>query len=216
MLRIPCSYCGERDHTEFTYGGDGSILHAETKYPGIPKLPIRESSIRAKCETYSIGQIPKILARLSEGKYKTYEQGKVEAMAKGQRLLGLNEVQIHTKLPTQAVRFSFEMAGKKADELIGDGIIAATPHGSTAYYRSVGGKPFGKGIRIAFNNVWPRRKPVELKGGVAVVRILRDNAWLVADNNPDMLALKPGDSVEIRPCESKAVFVRIELFKPRR
>lgn len=24
MLRIPCPYCGERDHTEFTYGGDAS------------------------------------------------------------------------------------------------------------------------------------------------------------------------------------------------
>ena len=22
MLRIPCPYCGERDHTEFRYGGD--------------------------------------------------------------------------------------------------------------------------------------------------------------------------------------------------
>jgi len=192
-----------------TYGGDGSILHAEAKYPGIPKLPIRESSIRAKCETYAVDQIPKMLARLSEGKYKTYEQGKVEAVAKGQTLLGLNEVQIHTKVPTQAVRFSFEMDGKKVDEIIGDGLIAATPHGSTAYYRSIGGKPFGKGIRIAFNNVWPRRKPVELKGGVAVVKILRDNAWLAADNNPEMISLKPGDAVEIRQCESKAIFVKI-------
>ena len=28
MIRINCPYCGERDHSEFTYGGDGSI-----KYP---------------------------------------------------------------------------------------------------------------------------------------------------------------------------------------
>ena len=25
MIRIKCPFCGERDHTEFTYGGDGSI-----------------------------------------------------------------------------------------------------------------------------------------------------------------------------------------------
>lgn len=24
MLRIPCPYCGERDYTEFTYGGDAN------------------------------------------------------------------------------------------------------------------------------------------------------------------------------------------------
>ncbi len=25
MIRIPCPFCGERDHSEFTYGGDASI-----------------------------------------------------------------------------------------------------------------------------------------------------------------------------------------------
>tara|TARA_Y100001960_G_C14727725_1_gene855791 strand:+ start:167 stop:457 length:291 start_codon:yes stop_codon:yes gene_type:complete len=28
MIRINCPFCGERDHSEFTYGGDASI-----KYP---------------------------------------------------------------------------------------------------------------------------------------------------------------------------------------
>jgi sarcosine oxidase subunit delta len=30
MLRIPCPFCGERDHTEFSYGGDASV-----EYPPI-------------------------------------------------------------------------------------------------------------------------------------------------------------------------------------
>ena len=30
MIRINCPYCGERDHSEFTYGGDASI-----KYPNL-------------------------------------------------------------------------------------------------------------------------------------------------------------------------------------
>ncbi len=25
MIRIPCPFCGERDHAEFTYGGDAAI-----------------------------------------------------------------------------------------------------------------------------------------------------------------------------------------------
>jgi len=36
MLRIPCPFCGERDHSEFSYGGDGSI-----KYPPLD-APIGE------------------------------------------------------------------------------------------------------------------------------------------------------------------------------
>ena len=30
MIRIPCPYCGERDHSEFGYGGDGTI-----EYPAL-------------------------------------------------------------------------------------------------------------------------------------------------------------------------------------
>ena len=30
MLRIDCPFCGERDHSEFAYGGDASV-----EYPGL-------------------------------------------------------------------------------------------------------------------------------------------------------------------------------------
>ena len=30
MIRINCPYCGERDHSEFSYGGDATI-----KYPSL-------------------------------------------------------------------------------------------------------------------------------------------------------------------------------------
>ena len=33
MIRIPCPYCGERDHSEFTYGGDGSIVYPALDAP---------------------------------------------------------------------------------------------------------------------------------------------------------------------------------------
>jgi sarcosine oxidase subunit delta len=29
MLRIHCPFCGERDHNEFTYGGDATITYPE-------------------------------------------------------------------------------------------------------------------------------------------------------------------------------------------
>ncbi len=27
MIRIPCPFCGVRDHSEFSYGGDGAIVY---------------------------------------------------------------------------------------------------------------------------------------------------------------------------------------------
>ncbi len=29
MIRIDCPFCGTRDHSEFSYGGDGSIVYPE-------------------------------------------------------------------------------------------------------------------------------------------------------------------------------------------
>jgi sarcosine oxidase subunit delta len=36
MIRIPCPFCGVRDHSEFSYGGDGSI-----EYPPLD-APVQE------------------------------------------------------------------------------------------------------------------------------------------------------------------------------
>jgi len=33
MIRIRCPFCGERDHSEFTYGKDGSIHYPELEAP---------------------------------------------------------------------------------------------------------------------------------------------------------------------------------------
>ena len=33
MIRIKCPFCGERDHSEFTYGGDASISYPSLEAP---------------------------------------------------------------------------------------------------------------------------------------------------------------------------------------
>ena len=33
MIRINCPFCGERDHSEFSYGGDGSIVYPALDAP---------------------------------------------------------------------------------------------------------------------------------------------------------------------------------------
>jgi heterotetrameric sarcosine oxidase delta subunit len=53
MLRINCPFCGERDHSEFTYGGDATVVYPALDAPleawieavyvrGNPKGPHRE------------------------------------------------------------------------------------------------------------------------------------------------------------------------------
>jgi sarcosine oxidase subunit delta len=33
MLRIHCPFCGERDHSEFTYGGDATVAYPDLSAP---------------------------------------------------------------------------------------------------------------------------------------------------------------------------------------
>ena len=33
MIRIRCPFCGERDHSEFTYGGDASVTYPPLEAP---------------------------------------------------------------------------------------------------------------------------------------------------------------------------------------
>lgn len=192
----------------FTYGGDGTILQAEQCFSGVPIVPVQKSRICSNCSVYSVSDIGKVAGEIKKGKFRIAKEGKVEAVFKGRKLHALNEIQLHVKDPRKALRFSVRAGKTRYRELIGDGLVAATRYGSTAYYRSLGYVPFRKGVRIGFNNVWPRLPALEL-GGTAIIRILREPAWLIADNAVK-LGMKEGDFVAIRPSKKKARFVVVE------
>ena len=197
----------QRPDYVITYGGDGTILKAENKFPGIPKVPIRNSRICSMCVAYGKDNINFVLEKLSKKNFTLERMNKVEATFKGKRPVATNEIQIHNKDPRVAIRFNLETNNQKLQELIGDGLIFATAFGSTAYYRSLGLEPFKKGVRIGFNNVYPHREPIKLDSS-AFVEVVRENGLLLCDNT-DMIILKPGDKVEVKESKEQAVFVRL-------
>ena len=190
-----------------TYGGDGTILRAEQKYPGIPKVPIRNSKICSMCISYGKGSLDHLFEKLKRKNYQEEKINKVEAVFKGRRLIAINEIQIHNKDPRKAIRFNLQLSGQNFEELIGDGLIFATAFGSTAYYKAAGYEPFKSGIRIGFNNIYPKKESLELKSE-AQVKILREKALLITDNT-DMITVNPGETVKIKESKKQAVFVRL-------
>lgn len=192
------------------YGGDGTVLFSERKFPAVPKLIIKTSRVCRKYD-YTLDELRNILSEIREGNYCLHQKMKLETESKGKKLVGLNEIQIHLKLPIYAVRFCLSVDGKEYEELIGDGVIVATPFGSTAYYKATGGQRFAKGIGIAFNNlhnssiesfVVPDESTVKLT-------ISRGPAWLLADNNEDLIELRAEDAITITKSESTANFIYV-------
>ena len=49
LEQFPCTIVTEAPELVITHGGDGSLLGAERKYPGIPKCPIRDRKRNPKC-----------------------------------------------------------------------------------------------------------------------------------------------------------------------
>jgi len=190
-------------------GGDGSILYSERVFPSIPKLAIRRTRICRKCECL-LDNLEETLLKIRDGLYEIKEEIKLRVLFKDQTLTALNEIQIRNKLLTRALRFSLTFNDHTYNNIIGDGVIIATPFGSSAYYSAAGGKPFEKGIGICLNNPFSSQEksfivPEESK---IKVKILRETALLAADNDDErIIEMRSGDEVFIEKNDEKARFI---------
>jgi len=203
-----------------SFGGDGSALVAEQLYPGIPRLTIKHSSVCEKCIVGEDHMLSEVFGKIKKKRYRIIEEMKLEAIVDGnnhKRLIGLNEINIANAVPIKAIRFDVVVNKKSVGirNLIGDGVIIATPYGSSAYYNMITGRHFSKGIGIAFNNTQQldTRKKMTYKHAKTdteiKVRINRGPALLCADNNTTMISLKEGDVVTIRKAKGKARLIKL-------
>ena len=192
------------------FGGDGTVLFSERTYPEVPKLIIKTSRACRKCD-YTADDLKDVLSNIKKGNYCLHKKMKLDAEAKGKKLVGLNDIQVHLKLPIYAVRFSLSVNGKEYEELIGDGVVVSTAFGSTAYYKATGGKSFKKGIGISFNNLHNMKLEsfVVQEDSVVKLTVTRGPAWLLADNNEDFIELGAGDTAVIRKSGSAANFIYV-------
>jgi len=194
-------------------GGDGTTLYAERIYPGIPKIMVKHSKVCEKCNVDS-DDLSKALVALKEKKYKIIEEIKVEGVINnnpGQKLIGLNEISIHHRIPTKAIRLQIKINGKIIDdEMIGDGIVIATPYGSTAYFYSITRKKFSKGLGLGFNNPKEMMKPIFLnENSVVEAKVVRGYGLVTADNDDRMIPIRKGDVLKVYKSKQKAKIIQI-------
>lgn len=165
-----------------SYGGDGTLLSSERKYPGIPKLPIRDSSAYKKCPDH---QEETLLKNLLEKKLQIKEYGKLETTIFYQTFTALNDFVIRNFSPIHTIRFRISPFQDKL--FIGDGTVISTPFGSTGYFKSITGQTFDKGWGLAFNNTTEKIPPLFLNDEDTVAfKLVRGKATLSFDNNPDI------------------------------
>ena len=208
LLGAGFAYDEKKPDVVFSVGGDGTILFSEHKYPSIPKVTIRKSRICKKC-VFDVVDLRKIIDALKKKKYTVKEYIKLESNIYGKTLYALNEIQVHNASPAKAVRFSVSVDKKLIEkEVIGDGIVISTPYGSGAYYYSIGGTAFEKGIGIGFNNPHARIKNLVVsEESVVEIKILRGHAIAMYDNSDNTVALQENKVIQIKKGRNPARFV---------
>lgn len=180
-----------------SYGGDGTLMMAEHAYPGVPKILLKDSMICKKCSPLSNEQV---LQQIAAEKFFTEQLMMLEVVVRDKTLCALNDIILHNKDPRHAIRYSIAVNGRPlGKEVIGDGVIVATPFGSTAYYRSITDSYFELGIGLAFNNSTEQSDHVVLKDdSVITITISRGDAIVYADNQKEEITVSAGDQLTIR------------------
>ncbi len=196
-----------------TIGGDGTILRTlqrtRSKILGV------NMGLLGFLTEIKPSEIWDAIERIKRGDYYLDERMKIKVTLNGKRLYDCtNEVVIHTaeiaKLRSYVVYFNDELL----EDLRADGIIIATPTGSTSYALSAGGPilhphcesvvitPIAPFKKVPRSFVLPaERVRIELKDG-------RRNL-LVLDGQ-ESIEIEDGDIVEIEKSENYASFIRFK------
>jgi NAD+ kinase len=191
-----------------SFGGDGTLMRAEYAYPGVPKIILRNSSVCKLCSGLDNNYI---LEEIEKGHYSIEEFWKIQISARGKRLFALNDAIIHNADPRHAIRYRLFVDGREiGKQIIGDGIVVATPLGSTGYYRSITDSYFEVGLGLAFNNSTEQSDHIVLREDRRIeVVIIRGPALVYADNQKEKIRLGIGDKVTLQKSFKTARIVKI-------
>lgn len=200
-----------------TLGGDGTLLGAEHSFPGIPKLPLRDS---ATCHVCTPLPPEKTLELFSQNKLVLKNFLKLEATFAGKKHQVLNEVCVRNALVNSALRFNLTTSHSPLAPsplgLIGDGLLVATPFGSTGYFYSITRKSFTSGVGIALNNLinFDPREIILPETVTVTITITRGPGQMSFDNDPEIVSLKDGDTVTIKKSPQPAKIYTLPGFTP--
>lgn len=133
-----------------TVGGDGTMLHAakECARHGLPVLGINlgRTGFLATCE---LDEMEQKLHKLAAGEFSVEHRALLQAECTGAdgSLIALNDLVVYSGQRRQTVDLDILCDGLPVSNCRGDGVILATPTGSTAYSLSAGGPILDARIR---------------------------------------------------------------------
>jgi len=221
MDDLPGALCLQETDLLLTLGGDGSILRAvrAAAHQGTPMLGINLGRVgfltEAEPETWR-----DVLSRALVGDYWIEERMMLRAVVhRGDEVLAqaeaLNDVVVGRGARAQVVCLRVEVDGGCLATYVADGLVVATPTGSTAYALAAGGPVLPPQLRnILLVPIAPHlsmERPVVLSEGVTVRIVVTEGRPAVLTVDGEVQAeLESEDEVMVEAGPHVARFARVQ------
>jgi NAD+ kinase len=198
-------------------GGDGTMLSAVHQYPGVPLLGLNLGSLGYLAYVEESGFEDAIVA-LAEGRYRISHRTALKVCG----VNALNDVVVSRGVSGHAIRLDFSVDGEHATRFVADGLVIATPTGSTAYSLAAGGPVLMPASQsLVVTPVCPHAlssRPLVLRDTVkmsiaADVRGEGEGAGVFADGR-QVCVLAAGETLEIEKSDSTVPLVELDDVNP--
>jgi NAD+ kinase len=186
-------------------GGDGTMLRAlkHSLETGVPVLGVNFGRV-GFLTSIDESELESGLAQAFAGDYRVIELPTLEADVGGQHVTGVNDVVATTATRGRMVSLDWSVGGEDLGTLACDGVIAATPSGSTAYNLSNGGPVLVWGLDamavtfIAPHSLHARPLVVPRSLDLVVENRTPDVAVTILVDGHEVGSLGAGDAVQVR------------------
>ncbi len=207
-----------------TLGGDGTLLRGARLLKGaaVPVLGLNLGRVGFLTAAGKDG-IEEALDRLASGNYVTEERGTLQAAivpARGEPSelpVALNDVTVHKGGVARLIGLNVRVNGQEVGNYSADGLIIATPTGSTAYSLSAGGPIVVPGVNaliitpIAAHTlaVRPVVIPADARISIGGIRPWAEDLLVSVDGQLAMM-LGAEDRVDLQSGKSPVLLVRFQ------
>jgi NAD+ kinase len=115
-------------------GGDGSILHALRRYAhtGVPVFGVNFGTV-GFLAAVERDQAADGIRRALRGEVETVQLPGLEVKVDGKERVGMNDITLTRRPHDRVAELSYRIAGEEVGHVRCDGLVAATPVGSTGY-----------------------------------------------------------------------------------
>jgi NAD+ kinase len=144
-LRSKCESCSIKDFEKYsdmviTFGGDGTLLHAAYHLIGsdTPIMGVNVGKLGFLAE-FSVTDLEESIMYLLKGNYRIVDRSTLQVTVQNKVHFALNEILLERASEAKMIAVRAFVNDHHVADYRADGVIVATPTGSTAYSLSSGG-----------------------------------------------------------------------------